>query len=252
MQAPAFRARSVPELLDAAFQVLRARYPQILTAALVTCLPAFVLGLVIPPEARVVATLAHSFLLAFAMGATVVIVSDAYLGQDRSLAEVLRAVFSRFGSILGVAVTRHLQVSLGLVLLVVPGVIAYIVTFAMVPVVLIEGASRDLAFERSRALARGQWGRILATQALGLLLMYMAYFGMVMLVNLVSGLVGGIGETAATLLPQLFLTVLYPLPATIAALLYYDARIRNEAFDIQMLMAQAPGLEHAVAPAPAA
>jgi hypothetical protein len=152
-----------------------------------------------------------------------------------------------------VAVTRHLQVSLGLVLLVVPGVIAYIVTFAMVPPVLIEGApTTGHAFDRSRALARGQWGRILATQALGLLLMYMAYFGMITLVNLASGLVGGIGATAATLLPQLFLTALYPLPATITALLYYDVRIRNEAFDIQMLMAEAPGLEHAAAPAPAA
>jgi len=82
---------------------------------------------------------------------------------------VLRAVFSRFGSVWGAALMKNLLVGFGLLLLVVPGVIAFIVTFAMVPAVLIEGASTSEAFDRSRALARGQWGRILATQVLGFL-----------------------------------------------------------------------------------
>jgi hypothetical protein len=133
MQAPAFRARSVPELLDAAFQVLRARYPQLLTAALVISLPAFVLDLVVPAEGDAVVTLLHNFLLVYAGAAAVVIVSDAYLGQERSLGQVLRAVFSRFGSIWGVGLMKNLLIGFDLLLLVVPGVIGFIVTFAMIP-----------------------------------------------------------------------------------------------------------------------
>jgi hypothetical protein len=251
MQAPAFRARSVPELLDAAFQVLRARYPQLLTAGLAISLPAFVLDLVLPPEASAVATLLHNFLLSYAVAAAVVMVSDAYLARERSLGEVLRAVFSRFGSIWGAGLMKSLLIGFGLIMLVVPGVIAFIVTFAMIPAVLLEGASASQSFERSQALAKGQWGRVLATQLLGYMLMYMAYFGALMLIGMGTALMGGINETAAQLLGQVLLTALYPLPATVTVLLYYDLRIRNEAFDIQMLMDAAQGLEPAGVPAPA-
>lgn len=243
MQVPIFRARSVPELLDAAFQVLRARYPQLLTAALVISLPAFVLALVLPPEAEMVGTLAHSFLLAYVGAAAVVIVSDAYLGQERSLVEVLRAVFSRFGSIWGAGFMKNVLIGFGLLLLVVPGVIAFIVTFAMIPVVLLEGASTSQSFDRSRALARGQWRRILAAQVLGFMLMYLAYFGSLLSIGFLLGLTGGIGDTAIDLLAQVFLTAMYPLPATVSVLLYYDIRIRNEGFDIEMLMEAAQGLQ---------
>src|SRR5690348_13079682 len=65
MQAPTFRARSVPELLDAAFQVLRARYLQLVTAALVISFPAFVLGLVLPPDAARLGAIVHNFLLMY-------------------------------------------------------------------------------------------------------------------------------------------------------------------------------------------
>jgi hypothetical protein len=247
MQAPAFRARSVPELLDAAFQVLRARYLQLLTAALVISLPAFVLDLVVPAEGDPVVTLLHNFLLVYAGAAAVVIVSDAYLGQERGLGQVLRAVFSRFGSIWGVGLMKNLMIGFGLLLLVVPGVIAFIVTFAMIPAVLLEGASTSQSFDRSRALARGQWGRILAAQLLGFLLMYLAYFAAIMLLGVVMGLTGAIGEGVAGMLDALLLTALYPLPATVTVLLYYDLRIRNEAFDIQMLMDAAQAIDPAAA-----
>jgi hypothetical protein len=248
MQAPTFRARSIPELLDAAFQVLRARYLQLVTAALVISLPALVLGLVLPPDAAGLGAIVHNFLLMYAGGAAVVIVSDAYLGRERSLGAVLRAVFSRFGSIWGVGIMKNLMIGIGLVMLVVPGVIAFIMSFAMVPAVLIEGASASESFDRSRDLARGQWGRVLAAELLGFVLMYLAYFGLLMAIGVLFGLLGGISEAAAELLGQVFLTALYPLPATVTVLLYYDIRIRKEAFDIQMLVDAVPAAE----PVPAA
>jgi hypothetical protein len=242
MQVPAFRARSVPELLDAAFQVMRARYPRLLVAALVICSPAFVLDLLVPAEAGKLTDAAHSLLLAYASAAAVVIVSDAYLGQERGLGDVLRAVLSRFGSIWGVGFMKNILVGFGLLLLVVPGILAFIVTFAMVPAVMLEGASTSQSFERSRALARGNKGRIFLTMVLSFTLMLFAYLGTLLAVGFLAGLAGGISEFGITLLSQVALTAAYPFIATVSVLLYYDARIRNEAFDIEMLMADAQGL----------
>jgi len=242
MQAPAFRARSVPELLDAAFQVMRARYPRLLLAALVICMPAFVLDLFVPAEAGKLTDAVHSLLLAYASAAAVVIVSDAYLGQERGLGDVLRAVFSRFGSIWGAGLMKNILVGFGLLLLVVPGVIAFIVTFAMVPVVMLEGASTSQSFDRSRALARGNKGRIFFTLALAFTLMLLAYLGTLLAVGFLAGLAGGISEFGITVLSQVALTAAYPFIATVSVLLYYDARIRNEAFDIEMLMEEAQGM----------
>ncbi|HEV7588778.1 MAG TPA: hypothetical protein VGO40_11745 [Longimicrobium sp.] len=247
MQAPAFRARSVPELLDAAFQVLRARYPQLLTAALVICMPAFVLDLLAPAGAETLTDAVHSLLLTYASAAAVVIVSDAYLGRERGLGEVLRAVFSRFGSIWGTGMMTNIMIAFGLLLLVVPGVYAFIVTFAMVPAVVLEGASTSQAFDRSRALARGNKTRIFFTLLLAFMMMMLAFLGILFTVGFLTGLAGGMSDVATTLVSQAALTAAYPFLATVSVLLYYDARIRNEAFDIQMLMEDAQGLSPAEA-----
>lgn len=244
MQAPAFRVRSVPELLDAAFQVLRARYMQLWGATLIICFPAFVLDLFIPAEAGRLSDVAHSFLLSYAAAATVVIVSDAYLGQERSLGQVLRAVFSRFGSIWGTALMKNLLIGLGVLLLVVPGVIAFIVTFAMVPAVMLEGASTSQAFDRSRALARGNQPRIFFALVLAFTLMSIAFMGTLFALGFLEGAVGWeTSETGWTVLTQFVFSAAYPFTAIVSVLLYYDARIRNEAFDIEMLMEAAPAIE---------
>ncbi|MFL5383259.1 MAG: hypothetical protein ACJ8GN_12130 [Longimicrobiaceae bacterium] len=249
MQAPAFRARSVPELLDAAFQVLRARYAQLLSATLVICLPAFVLDLFIPAEAGRLSDVAHSFLLSYAAAATVVVVSDAYLGQERSLPQVLRAVFSRFGSIWGTALMKNLLIGFGMLLLVVPGVIAFIVTFAMVPAVMLEGASTSQAFDRSRALARGNQARIFFALVLAFALMSIAFMGTLFAAGFLEGTAGwGMSDTGWNVLTQLVFSAAYPFTAIVSVLLYYDARIRNEAFDIEMLMEDLHGLAPAEAP----
>jgi hypothetical protein len=242
MQAPAFRARSVPELLDAAFQVLRARYAQLFAAALVICLPAFVLTLFVPVGAELATDLVHSLLLHYAGAATVVIVSDAYLGRERGLRDVFRAVFSRFGSIWGAGFMKNVLIAFGLLLLVVPGVYAFIVTFAMIPAVMLEGASTSESFDRSRALARGNHARIFWTLIVAFAVMYFAFLGTSVALLVVEELTGGLFESAFTLLSQVALTAAYPFVATVSVLLYYDARIRNEAFDIEMLMEDARGL----------
>lgn len=252
MQPPTFRARSVPELLDAAFQVLRARYVQLFTVTLVISLPAFILDLFLPAEAGRLSDLAHGFLLSYAVAATVIIVSDAYLGRERGLGQVLRAVLSRFGSIWGAALMKNILITFGLLALVVPGVIAFIATFAMVPAVMLEGASTSQAFDRSRALAKGNQPRIFFALALAFTLMSLAFMGALFSLGFLVGMAGDMSDTAWNIVTQVVWSAAYPFTAIVSVLLYYDSRIRNEAFDIEMLMDDLHGLAPAeAAPSPA-
>jgi len=232
MEAPTFRARSVPEVLDAGFQMIRAKYGQLALLSLMIASPALVLRIFIGygPGAQFVG-LVQGFLANYVIAAAVVVVSEAYLGRSVEVGEVLERVGSRFGSIWGAAFIRGFLLILGLLLLVVPGIIAMIVTFAMPIVVMVEGVSSSDAFERSKDLAKDNWGRIALTLVLSVILQYLAVFG--------SGFVLGavFGPTMTTVvLVQVIAVLLAPFPAVIGTVLYYDLRIRKEGFDIQMLM----------------
>jgi hypothetical protein len=249
-QAPTFRTRTVPEVLDAAFQVIRARYVDMFLAAVLVTFPAYVLDLFIPAELSRLGTVIHGFLMIYGAAAVVVIASDAYLGRRRSVREAVGAALSRFGSLWGAAFMKNILIGLGLLLLVVPGFIALIVTFAMVPAVVLEGASTSEAFDRSRALARGQWGRVFVSVVLAFLMMYVAYFALLLGIGVAIGLMGGsVSSSADAIVSQFFYAAMYPLPATVGTLMYYDLRVRKEGFDLEMMTAGLPAAPAAEVPA---
>jgi hypothetical protein len=249
-QAPTFRARTVPEVLDGAFQVIRARYLDMFLAVALVTLPAYVLDLFIPAEMSQLGTIIHGFLMLPGSAAVVVIASDAYLGQQRSVREALGAAFSRFGSLFGVSFMKNILIGFGFLALVVPGFIAVIVTFAMVPAVMVEGASTSQAFDRSRALARDNWGRVLASVVLAFLMLYVAYFSLLAGIGVAITLLGGtVNPAADAITSQFFLSAMYPLPLTVATLMYYDLRVRKEGFDLEMMTAGLPAVPVSEAPA---
>ncbi|HEX9937132.1 MAG TPA: hypothetical protein VGB15_08410 [Longimicrobium sp.] len=234
METPAFRSRPPSELLDAAFQMIRARYEQLALLALIITSPVMVLQVMVTSaQGQRWVTMLDGLLTNYVIAAAVVVVSEAYLGRTVEVGEVLKRVASRFGSIWGAAFIRGFFLILGLLLLVIPGIIAMIVTFAMPIAVMVEGASASESFERSRALAKENWGRIAVTLGLAVLLQFVAIFGAGFAVGAVLG-----PSIWTNLLVQVVATLLAPFPAVVGTLLYYDLRIRKEGFDIQMLMEQ--------------
>jgi hypothetical protein len=167
-------------------------------------------------------------------------VSEVYLGRDPDLGDVLRRVFRRFGSLWGAAFISGIMVVFGLLLLIVPGLIAAAWTFAMPVIVMVEGRSASESFERSRALARGNVPRILVALVLAYALFFGGAFGIGILIGM-GGLVVPIGPAGETLLMSAVLVLLYPFPSVVTTLLYYDLRIRKEAFDVQMMAAELGG-----------
>jgi hypothetical protein len=121
----------------------------------------------------------------------------------------------RLGTLIGASLLYGLGVGLGLVLLVVPGLIAIARWSLIVPLVVIEGRGWREAFARSAQIVRGRTGRVLALVAIS---------------NLITGLVTFAVIEAFTFLPAFAATWLggtvagalaAPFQAQVLTVLYY-------------------------------
>lgn len=227
MKSPVLRPRGIGEILDAGFQIYRSRWLQLVSATLLVVLPILVLEAVAPFELLpLLERLSNLFFLA-ASAAVVVIASGAYLGEDVDAMSAVRKVGRRFLSVWGAAFFQGLLVGLGLLLLIVPGVIAMAYTFAMQQAVMIEDRTTSDAWERSKSLARGHMKPILGTIVLAWLITFFAAMGISLAMDTVVTDV-----RMQVVLFNVVLAVLNPLAAAIGTVLYYDLRIRKEAFDV--------------------
>lgn len=232
MELPTLRPRSIGELLDAAFQLVRARYADLVMAALVIGAPALVLRLLLPREAVILAVWLQMFLMNFVTAAAVVIVSNVYRGREAEPREVLRRVFASFRNVFFCGLMQGMLISVGTALCVVPGVIMFILTFAMPVVAMLEGLGPSDAFDRSSRLAQGEWWRIFATMCMASLVVGLAQLAVAVLMELPGFAPAWLADVTSNLVAVL----LAPFPAVVATVLYYDLRIRKEAFDLQTLM----------------
>jgi hypothetical protein len=177
-----------------------------------------------------------------ATGATFKALAEAFLGEQtdwkRSLAYAGRRIHSLvWVSFLGAVVTL-----LGFVACVIPGIYLAVGFTVAVPVLLTEGLRGRAALGRSRRLIKGRWWGTLALIVLGAILTGVVNSALSALVvgvaasgesaNTVLGFtVGTIATTAAKALTT-------PFTAAYVTVLYFDLRVRHEAFDLQLLALQ--------------
>lgn len=237
MSTPLLRPRSIGEILDAAFQIVRGHFGPIAVAVAVLVSPLVVARLVLPVEAGpLLDRLSNLFYMA-AGAAVVVMVSEAYMGRQPDRRAAVGEVGRRFFSIWGASIIQTIVVVFGLVLLVVPGFIFGAWTFAMITVVMLEGKRAGESFTRSRELARGSVLRILGTLAVA----YVIYFAMVVGVQIsveFLPLMSTAGERLLAAGMDVVVALGYVFVPAVGTLLYYDLRIRNEAFDVEMAAAR--------------
>lgn len=199
---------------------------------------------------------------------TIRIISDSYLGQEPDLGSALRLGIEKIVPMLLVSISKSLLVFIiflfgvgGLVALVMVGKMAgpamsglvgfsggvglvWLVIFVAcgygltTPIVVLEDLSSSFdAFGRSWELTRGAKRKILMTAAVAWLI---SQFLPQMVVSSISGVLG-----ASSALQPLFIVaaallsiVLAPILPCALTLLYYDLRVRREAFDLQILSDQ--------------
>jgi hypothetical protein len=233
MQAPHLRARRPGEILDTAFQIVRARYDAVLLASAVFFVPAIVLALALP-EGNLVAGIADRLLTIAASTAVLVVASDIYMGEEPDVRRSIGEVASRYGSVLGSALLQGVLLAVGLLLLVVPAFIFYAWSFAMQAVVMLEGVGATDSFARSRALAKGYVGHILATLVMAWLIVGVVFFGAIFALGAVIEM-GGTGDWFAGAFSAVLVCLLYPFISVVTTVLYYDLRVRQEGFDVEFL-----------------
>lgn len=233
MQAPLLRARSPGEILDAAFQVMRAHYPALVLASGAFMLPPILLAWFFPALTPVASILDR--LLSLAASAVVaVVVSDIYLGNGVDIGRSISAVGRRFGSVWGAALIQGFVILMGILLLVVPAFIFFAWGFAMPVIVMVEGVTASQSWDRSRALTKGFVGHVLATVGVAWIISFAVLIGRIMVLGAMIG-VAGIDERIIEPLTSLAMALVFPFVGVVTTLLYYDLRIRKEGFDLQLL-----------------
>jgi hypothetical protein len=194
-----------------------------------------------------------------ATGAAFRAIAESYLGRKPEWRESLGYVLRRLHSVLWVTMLSALLVVLGFILCIAPGVYLLVAFTVAVPVLLTEGVKGRHALGRSRDLVRGRWWHTLAIVFLGALLVGIvagAIQGLAtVFVSTDAGSDPAIAVIVGTISGTLSAVITTPFQAAYTTVLYFDLRVRKEAFDLQLLAQQIgveppPGALAAEAPAP--
>jgi hypothetical protein len=178
----------------------------------------------------------------FSQGATVIAVSDLYLGRTTTLGGAFRRVRGKLAVIFGVVVLTFLAVFAGCVLLIIPGIYIALRLAVGVQAAVLEGVGPGDALSRSFALTKENAGRVFLIFLLYAFLSYglIALLGVPFIVGTFLAKNNSDLVRMFTMMTQVgsFIASSLVMPfGTIAmSLFYYDMRVRKEGFDLQMMM----------------
>jgi hypothetical protein len=235
MSEPMFRPRSAIEIVDAGFSIYRAHFATLAAIWVMLLGPFHVAGALIGDSLGSFIANLSGFVMPVAVGATVAVVSDAMHDRPVSIGSAFGQIAGRSGTLVVVSFVQGLLTFLGMLLLIVPGLVVMCWTFAAPMTVVVERVSGTAgAISRSRQLARGQFWHILGTLALSWLivgvLMIAAGFGIGFLVRFV-----GLNEVIRDVLLAWALILALPVTGAASGVLYFDIRVRNDAYDVERL-----------------
>jgi hypothetical protein len=178
----------------------------------------------------------------FAQGGTIFAISEIYLGRSTTILEALQRVRGNLGFLFGVVVLNGLAISVGTILLVIPGIYIACRLLVCVPVALIEERGPRDSLTRSWDLTKDNAGRafmiFLLYVAIGIAanLLFTYPFSFVMIRATLEGrapfmwlALTQVGAHIAAILTQ-------PVLLLATSIFYYDLRVRKEAFDLQLMM----------------
>ncbi len=255
------RPTSLGELLDRSFFLYRkhfALFVGIIALPHLVVLAFNLIGVVIRPRATMGfgAVTSLWFLgsivvylgaAAASQGATVIAVSKVHLGADTTISESFAGIKGRILYIALITIGVGIGVGIGFVLLIVPGIILALMWSLTIPVAVLEDKGLRDATSRSAELTKGSRGRILVIFFLFIVLMYIVILLWEVPIFAAIGIFSRTGAHKMTTVPiwtQIALPVctfltqclVGPLLTIALSLVYYDQRVRKEAFDLQLMM----------------
>jgi hypothetical protein len=224
------RPRTVSELVDAAIALYKRDAPLYILAAAIGYTPYLILELFFlrpdslsePITAGLVTmmlSLASLVTSSFMSAVVVKLGSRAYLGSPPDLATTFKAVL----------------LVIGVMFLLVGSLYVVARFFAVASVVVLEDTGPLSAFGRSSELSEGRKGHILKA----LLLVFLIYFVLSLGVTAFASLAHS--TVVSRLATAMWTIVGWPLVGLTEMVLYYDARIRGEGFDLEHMAASLDG-----------
>lgn len=259
------RPLTVADVLDGAFQVIKARPRHIVTIAALFVVPvgllvAFadvgvlggdVVSTLTDPETyeenstaaegdfgiTVISTLVSSALITLMAAPIARLVEAWYLRRDPSVAEVVRGLGWGWLSIAVGYLLVHVVEAVGTVLLLLPGLVAMVLLLVTAPVIAVERIGPLAGMRRSFQLTRRRFWSTLWIALLAALVANTLGFLLPLVPLAVTGLFGFGGEqyvVAAGTIASSLLTL--PFVAAAAVMTYFDLRVRTEGLDLQMAL----------------
>ena len=176
---------------------------------------------------------------AIATGACFKAVTDAYLGDKPDWRSSLRFTIDHFWPLVWVTFIGSLGAGLGLLFCIIPGIWLAIVWSVSTPALLTEGARGTKALSRSFQLVQSRFWpacavivisyliRTMLNSAVGTAVVGLTFTDIGQSVFLTQAMSGAASALAAI--------IATPFQAAVIAVLYFDLRVRNEGFDLQLL-----------------
>jgi hypothetical protein len=264
---PELRPRTVGEVLDAAVHVYRARFGMLMRIALLVIIPVSALSMLVllsalPDDftvgvggditpvygndtnaavqigALVSTTLLSALATAIVTAATTRIVAEAYVGHGSSAADAARETGRRLLPIIGVTLLVTIGTAAGFFMCLVPGFLLSAAWAIAVPVLVLEGTGVFRALGRSVELTRVRFWLSFGVFWLSQLLVLALSTGFAAALAL---LIRGNDSPSADVIAQSIANavasvITVPFAAAAVVALYFDLRIRAEAFDVQMML----------------
>jgi hypothetical protein len=178
-------------------------------------------------------------MLPFVGGAIATVVAASYLGEEIGPAEALRTTVRRFWSLFG-GWWLHLGGELVGVLCCVVGLLpAMALSMMIAPAIVTEDLGAWAGIKRSWRLARRRFWPTLGTMVVAGLIAYVLSLVLAGVPDTIGLLIGlHWGWLLIALGASLSSLVVTPIAAITATLVYFDARIRSEGFDLQVVAAR--------------
>ena len=247
------RARTVSEIVDAAFELYRrdagkyilfmafAITPQIITQILVQPGTGLGLGTVL---ISLISLLVSGFTYTMGSAAIMKYGAAVYLGEEADTEATLRNVIPKVGTILWAGFLKLLLYFVGVFVFFVGEFYVAARFFGVTAAIVLEDARTAQAFARSTTLSSGRKRHILNT----LLLVWIIYI--LLSGCLIFATAAAKSQVLTIVVNSVYQIVAYPIFGLSTMLLYYDCRIRAEGFDIERMAASlgaGPGPEPGVA-----
>jgi hypothetical protein len=161
--------------------------------------------------------------------------ADAYLGEQVTLGGTLRYALSRLPAILWVTVITLVVTTAGLLLLIIPGIIAAVRLTLAPAVVVVEDVRGTKAIGRSWNLTAGHFWRVLGTLILSGIITAVGAAIIQIPAELITTMIGPDGWPVSALGSAVASALITPFSLLIVVLLYFDLRVRKEGYDIEVM-----------------